>query len=445
MEYAQGKRFKKAFIGYKRSAVDDEMVNLLSQVDTMMRDQENMRSQLDTLAGEKSAVVSERDRLSGSVTSMSAQIVQLEQNLQIAQSTSDNLRMTIEAGNAERNTLQATCDQLRVRDREYAMREREFSELQNSVSSIMSVTKRATDRLFQRAVDNQEQVTTIAGDAAKEVANIRASMSAVRIELNNAMDDLQDRLDRIDATLTGAVHKLVAVKHDNGLQPGAGTTDINAEVERLLSMRAGEVDYAGGKGYSVPVLGPYSAKFLADTSKAVKESGSIDVRKANPSPFDSTKSSIGEANRLLNEPVSYAPAEEAVYEPTEEVSREEKRASMGVSEQKIGFSAEEDYGEFEVVESEPIVCEPVYEEIRPDELFAESTQPIVNSAPMYIGDSVGSQSMSTVQMGSASFTPYEEEPVAEASAPKKVSVESRVKAPTKVKVYYRRPLKAVKR
>lgn len=433
MEYAQGKRFKKALLGYKRSAVDDEMLNLLSQVDMMMRNQENMRSQIDTLSGEKSAAISERDRLSGSVTSMSAQIVQLEQNLQIAQSTSDNLRMTIEAGNAERNTLQNTCEQLRVRDREYAMREREFSELQNSVSSIMSVTKRATDRLFQRAVDNQEQVTGIAGDAAKEVASIRASMSAVRIELNNAMDDLQDRLDRIDATLTGAVHKLVAVKHDNGLHPGAGATDINAEVERLLSMRAGEVDYAGGKGYSVPVLGPYSAKFLADTSKAVKESGTIDVRKVNQSPFDSTKSSIGEANRLLNEPVTFGYTEEE-SEPVEEVSREEKRAAMGVSEQKIGFSAQDEYGQFETTEAEPVSIGYTEEAARPTEIF----EPTENCAPMYVGDSITSTpGVGTMQVGRASFVEYEDEPEQKA-APKRVTVESRAKAPTRVKVYYRR-------
>ncbi len=433
MEYVQGKRFKKALLGYKRSAVDEELINLLGQVDVMMHDQESMKTQLDTLAGEKSAVVTERDRLSGSVTSMSAQIVQLEQNLQIAQSTSDNLRMTIEAGNAERNTLQATCDQLRVRDREYAMREREFTELQNSVSSIMSVTKRATDRLFQRAVDNQEQVTMIAGDAAKEVANIRASMSAVRIELNNAMDDLQDRLDRIDATLTGAVHKLVAVKHDNGLQPGAGSTDINAEVERLLSMRAGEVDYAGGKGYSVPVLGPYSAKFLSDTSKVVKESGSIEVRKSNPSPFDSTKSSIGEANRLLNE-TPYHEAEE----------QEEVQTEVVTAEPKIGFSVDENYGEIETIESDVIAIEPAYETV-PEEIYNESAQEIVSDEPMYIGDSMVTAGGSTLQMGRASFIPYDEEPKAVPAVPKRVTVESRVKTPAKVKVYYRRPAKTIKR
>ncbi len=446
MEYVHGKHFKRAFIGYKRSAVDDEMVSLLNQVDDMMREQEGMRTKIDALEDEKSAVVNERDRLSGSVTSMGAQIVQLEQNLQIAQSTSENLRLTIEAGNAERNTLQATCDQLRVRDREYAMREREFAELQSSVSSIMSVTKRATDRLFQRAVDNQENVTMIAGDAAKEVANIRASMSAVRIELNNAMDDLQDRLDRIDATLTGAVHKLVAVKHDNGLQPGAGATDINAEVERLLSMRAGEVDYAGGKGYSVPVLGPYSAKFLADTSKAVKENGSVDVRKSNPSPFDSTKSSMNEANRLLNENPYYeaAPAEAPQAEDAD-TSREDKRAAMGVPEQRIGFTAEEDYGEFEVIESDVIVTEdPVDNGSATDTVFAGSENTVVSSAPMYIGDSTGASGMSTMQVGRASFIEYDE-PKATPVTPKRVSVESRGKAPAKVKVYYRRPARASKR
>lgn len=440
MDYTDGKRFKRALLGYKRSAVDEEIGQLLGQVDQMVMEQDNMRGQLNNLASEKAAIVSERDRLSGSVASMSAQVVQLEQNLQIAQATSENLRQTIEAGKSERNTLQATCDQLRVRDREYALREREFSELQNSVSSIMSVTKRATDRLFQRAVDNQEQVVKISGDAAKEVANIRADMSAVRIELNNAMDALQDRLDRMDATLTGAVHKLVAVKHDNGLQPGAGSTDINAEVERLLSMRAGEVDYAGGKGYSVPVLGPFSSKFLSDTAKVVNDGG-VEVKKVNPSAFESTKGSISEANRLLE-----GAANPVVYDIPEEEPAAEEPEQM-----RIGFAHEDDSVEFETFESSddaqeaenesaaiplgapyestPSYREPVYFQNENPSVYAQGNA-------MYIGDTMRTISDApSMQMGNASFIPYEQPEVRQTS---RVQVGRRPKQPSKVRVYFKR-------
>lgn len=432
MDYSDGRRFKRALLGYKRSDVDEELNQLLNQVDNMVRDQDVMRGQLNTLSGEKTAIASERDRLSGSVASMSAQVVELEHNLQIAQATSDSLRQTIEAGNSERSALQSTCDQLRVRDREYALREREFSELQSSVSSIMSVTKRATDRLFQRAVDNQEQVVKISGDAAKEVANIRADMSAVRIELNNAMDALQDRLDRMDATLTGAVHKLVAVKHDNGLQPGAGSTDINAEVERLLSMRAGEVDYAGGKGYAVPVLGPYSAKFLADTAKNVNDGSAVEVKKVNPSPFESTKGSITEANRLLESstmPVYAPPVEVPPAPPADEI--------------RIGFS-HNDY-ELEDVpsESEVIPMPAPAETVCEAAPYVEEAAPVVPDAPMPIGDTYGGYNYgcvntTTMQRGCASFVPYDEPmyvPQPQRSVP--VTARRGSRQPAKVRVYYK--------
>lgn len=348
----EGKRFKRSFCGYNRSAVDAEFDKLLSQNDQMLGEKQSLQSQISSLTTEKETINRERTNLSTTVTTMTSQVMELESSLLHARSENDNLMRTIDAHKAENNALQVRFDQLRVRDRDFALREREFAELQSSVSSIMSVTKRATDRLFQKAVDNQERVTQIAGDAAREVAAIRADMSQVREQLNHTLDELQDRIDRVDASLTGAVHKLIAIKHDDGLQLGDNQPDIMSEVDRLLSMRAGEVDFAGGKGYTVPVLGPYSAKFVSDTAQRVsdgrivpaderheavsKEQSPVEVHKANPSPFESTQDSIYEANKLL-ERGGATPQEYYFPQPAQPVQAEPQVQAQPI---QIGFAPE---------------------------------------------------------------------------------------------------------
>lgn len=442
---AEGKRFRRSFIGYNRTAVDEEFDRLLKQVDSMCAEQESMRGQISDLN-------TERDQLSRSVSNMSAQVVQLEQNLTMAQATADNLRMSVDAQTAEKNALIHVCDQLKARDREFSLREREFAELQSSVSSIMSVTKRATDRLFQRAADNQEHITQIAGDAAREVAVIRADMAQVRSELNRVLDELQDRIDRMDASFTNAVHKLVAIKHDTGLQPGHDTTTIDAEVERLLSMRAGEIDYAGGKNYAVPVLGPHSAKFLADTAHAVSdgkplpESGdsepignspvassippgsTIEVRRVNPSPFESTKKSISEANRLMNGAVK------VVSQPAEP-----EPVPVPPAPSRIGFSADDEQRVIETGENITFECAET-EPIAPVDM-ASGVQRDLTAMP--IGDVISELTAPTMHYGVArSYAAVP--PVAAQSAPapvqsvpsaKSVGVTLRSRGRSKVKVF----------
>lgn len=336
-----GKRFRRSLLGYNRDSVDAEFNRLVAQTERLTDEAAELRSKADAIAGERDSISREKSVLSTTVTTMTGQVLELETNLISTRSENESLQRTVEAQRAENNALQLRFDQLRIRDRDFALREREFAELQNSVSSIMSVTKRATDRLFQKAVDNQERVTRIAGDAAREVAVIRGDMSKVRDQLNATLDELQDRIDRVDASLTGAVHKLIAIKHDDGLRPGENQSDITAEVERLLSMRAGEVDFAGGKGYTVPVLGPYSAKFLSDTAARVgdgriaepeREPQTIDVHKAVPTPFESTDDSIVEANNLL-ERSGYTP--EQYYAEPEQPA--EPKAEPAI---QIGFAAE---------------------------------------------------------------------------------------------------------
>jgi len=308
MYVQEGKRFRRSFCGYNRMAVDAEFNRLITQADNLTEERQSLQSQVDTLNAERNSYSREQMLLNNTITTMTSQVMELESSLSHIKNENETLAHEVEAHKAEKNAMQIRFDQLRERDRDFALREREFAELQSSVSSIMSVTKRATDRLFQKVVENQERVTQIAGDAAREVATIRADMANVREQLNQALDEVQDRIDRVDATLTGAVHKLVAIKHDDGLQTSDNQPGILNEVERLLSMRAGEVDNSDGKNYAVPVLGPYSAKFLADTAQRVNDgritpkpnpAAGIEVHRVMPTQFESSDNSILEANKLL--------------------------------------------------------------------------------------------------------------------------------------------------
>jgi len=345
MEYS-GARFRRRFVGYDRSAVDVEFERLLSQVDEEVSRNEELRREISdlreerkdweyakrALEEERTAISRDRASLAESVSSISSKVAELETSLSSAKVANEALQQRVEATTSERNQLQLRLDTVQERNRELTLRERQFDEIEKSVSSIMSVTKRATDRLFQKSVENQENVIRIAGDAAQEAALIRADLTAARDSMNLAFDEFQDRIDKIDASLTGAVHKLVAIKHDSGLRPRNAEATIESEVERLLSLRAGEIDYSDGKGYAVPVLGPYSARFIADTAKKVNSGetegnppyqqaqgqksepahaprtesasqpsdGKPTVRKTYPSNFDSTQASIREANKLLD-------------------------------------------------------------------------------------------------------------------------------------------------
>ncbi len=346
MEYA-GPRFRRRFVGYDRSAVDMEFDKLLSQVDEEVEKNEELRREIKdlkeerrdweyakrTLEEERSAISRDRASLAESVSSISGKVAELENSLSSAKVANEALQNKIDATASEKNQLQLRLDTVQERNRELTLRERQFDEIEKSVSSIMSVTKRATDRLFQKSVENQENVIRIAGDAAQEAAMIRADLTAARDEMNVAFDEFQDRIDKIDASLTGAVHKLVAIKHDSGLKPKNAEATIESEVERLLSMRAGEVDYSDGKGYAVPVLGPYSAKFISDAAKKVNsgeiegnppyaqgtargeapharpgtdsqddgDKSPVEIKKTFPGLFESSDASIKEANRLLDD------------------------------------------------------------------------------------------------------------------------------------------------
>ena len=343
MDYS-GNRFRRRFVGYDRNAVDMEFDKLISQVDEEAEKNEQLKREIDslkeerrdweyakrTLEEERTAISRDRASLAESVSSISGKVAELENNLSSAKVANEALQNKIDATTSEKNQLQLRLETVQERNRELTLRERQFDEIEKSVSSIMSVTKRATDRLFQKSVENQENVIRIAGDAAQEAAIIRADLTAARDDMNLAFDELQDRIDKIDASLTGAVHKLVAIKHDSGLKPKNSDATLESEVERLLSMRAGEVDYSDGKGYAVPVLGPYSAKFISDTAKKVN-SGEVEgnparqqnpsqkeppharpdsaeskpdskplVKKSYPSNFESSDASIKEANKILD-------------------------------------------------------------------------------------------------------------------------------------------------
>jgi|GEM_PF-1644455 len=454
MNVQEGKRFRRSFYGYNRAAVDAEFGRLISQTDTLIGERETMQSQISALNEDKDYLHREQARLNASLTTSTTQIVELESSLARAKGENDSLSRAVEAHKAENNALQLRCEQLRERDRDFSMREREFAELQGSVSSIMSVTKRAADRLFQKAVDNQEQVTQIAGDAAREVAAIRADMNRVREQLNEALDMVQDRIDRVDASLTGAVHKLVAIKHDDGLQIGDQRPNILDEVEHLLNLRAGEADGS----YTVPALGPYSAKLVADTAQRVNDGRitakpsaweGVEVKKVIPGSFSSSEDSMLEANKLLErggvsadeyydahpqfvpQPVEHedAPAEEAKQEigfapepewddaPAEDADAIPMPAPAQFSQSRIGFADpdEEPIFETEYTEENGNGGYSSNDYYQPDQIestpvsggfFDRGVSGPYAAGPMFVGDTTRGTVSS---YGSYSFQPYEEE------------------------------------
>lgn len=464
MNVQEGKRFRRSFYGYNRAAVDAEFGRLIAQTDTLIGERENMQTQITALNEDRDFLNREQARLNASLSTSTTQIVELESSLARAKGENDTLARSVEAHKAENNALQLRCEQLRERDRDFSMREREFAELQSSVSSIMSVTKRAADRLFQKAVDNQEQVTQIAGDAAREVAAIRADMNRVREQLNEALDMVQDRIDRVDASLTGAVHKLVAIKHDDGLQMGDQRPSILDEVEHLLNLRAGEADGA----YTVPALGPYGAKMVADTAQRVNDGritakasawDGVEVKKVAPGPFSSSEDSILEANKLLErggvsaaeyydanpqlvpQPIEHE--EEEVQDSFDKAAESDEWNDVPASDEaaipmpappsfnqsRIGFTAsfeEENEGEYNYDAEEqqdfaqndyssndyyqPEQVNPI---AAPGGFFDRATSGPRAAGPMFVGD----VTRGTVSnYGSYSFQPYDDLPVIEEPA-----------------------------
>ncbi len=448
MSIQEGKRFRRSFYGYNRAAVDAEFGRLISQTDTLIGERETMQSQISALNEDKDFLHREQARLNASLSTSTTQIVELESSLARAKGENDSLSRAVEAHKAENSALQLPCEQLRERDRDFSMREREFAELQGSVSSIMSVTKRAADRLFQKAVENQEQVTQIAGDAAREVAAIRADMNRVREQLNEALDMVQDRIDRVDASLTGAVHKLVAIKHDDGLQMGDQRPSILDEVEHLLNLRAGETDGA----YSVPALGPYGAKLVADTAQRVNDGritakpspwDGVEVKKVIPGSFSSSESSMLEANKLLERggvsaeeyyeanpqfvPQPIEPAEEPDAEigfapetddgwqsaPAEDVAIPmpapgQSRIGFADPDREDDYEQPEDSGYFDggfAPAEQP--AQPVHIDTNPVSggFFDHGSSAPYAGGSMFVGDVTGG---SVRSYGSYSFQPYEE-------------------------------------
>lgn len=294
-EFRGDKRFKGAIFGYDRPSVDEEFERLTAKTDELESSVGELEQKIKGLAEEKDNYNRERISMSEAVNSMSGKMFEMESGLMSSRTENASLQRSLEAQRSEANAMRIRFEQLRERDRDYTLREREFAELQSSVASIMSVTKRATDQVFQKAVDSQEKVAQVAGDAAKEVAAIRSDVSQVRQQLNRTLDDLQDRIDRMDAALTGAVHKLVAVKHSDGLKFDASQPSVMFEVERLLSSSGGTAP-----------LGPYGSKFLSDTAKRVTDgrlvhtdNGVVETHSAAPGSFESTEESVLEAKNLL--------------------------------------------------------------------------------------------------------------------------------------------------
>ncbi|MBQ6569161.1 MAG: hypothetical protein IJL87_02785 [Clostridia bacterium] len=172
----------------------------------------------------------------------------------------------------EKRSLEKDVAELREKESEFMEKNERFEEVERSVSSIMSVTQRASEKVFDEAQSQREVVAGVVSDAADQIVSLRNDIVSVRENMNKALGELQDRLDTIDKTLVSSVTRLVSVKHDV-LKSGSSAADIHNEVERLLELASRNMDITTSTGqYRVPTLGQFGASLVSESAAKVVNS-----------------------------------------------------------------------------------------------------------------------------------------------------------------------------
>ena len=172
---------------------------------------------------------------------------------------------------AEKEALAKDVAELRVKESEFQEKNERFEEVERSVSSIMSVTARASEKVFDGAQSQRQEVASVVSEAADQIVSLRNDIVAVRENMNRVLGELQDRLDVIDKTLVGSVTRLVSVKHDV-LNSGSSAADIHNEVDRLLELANKNIDIESGAQYRVPSLGKFGSSLVSEAAAKVVNS-----------------------------------------------------------------------------------------------------------------------------------------------------------------------------
>lgn len=173
---------------------------------------------------------------------------------------------------SEKEELQKTIRELRRKEAELEKRNEEFNEVERSVSSIMSVTQRASDKLYEDATLQRQKIADIASNTAQEIAKLRQDIINVRQNMNGVLGELQNRLDIIDKTLTGTVSNLISVKNEVLNNSVSSAADIQNEVDQLLKLASKDIDILPVSKYKVPDLGQYSSSLITSSAAKVMNS-----------------------------------------------------------------------------------------------------------------------------------------------------------------------------
>lgn len=173
---------------------------------------------------------------------------------------------------SEKEELMKTIRDLRIKEAELEKRNDEFNEVERSVSSIMSVTQRASDKMYEDASLQRQKIADIASDTAQEIARLRQDILNVRQNMNGVLGELQNRLDIIDKTLTGTVSSLVSVKNEVLNNTVSSAADIQNEVDQLLKLASKDIDILPVSKYKVPDLGQYSSSLITSSAAKVMNS-----------------------------------------------------------------------------------------------------------------------------------------------------------------------------
>jgi len=171
----------------------------------------------------------------------------------------------------EKFELEKNVEELRKKEIEFNEKNSRFEEVERSVSSIMGVTQRASERVFEEANSQKHQVAEIVSETADQIAGLRQEISDVRNNMNRVIDELQERLNTVDKALVSSVSRLVSVKNDV-LNKSSSPLDIKLEVERLLNIAGRDIDITPGFSGSTPSVGQTGANMISESAAKVMNS-----------------------------------------------------------------------------------------------------------------------------------------------------------------------------
>lgn len=233
--------FQRGFLGYRKKDVDEKF-------DSIKKD----------FLAEKEKLEQEKEQLVEEI----AELTQKQNELKVIQEQIEQSYSELEQKN---ELLSETNSRLSERDECY-------EEVAKSVTSIMSLTQRTSEKMYEDAIEKKNLVASIAFETAGKVVGIRQEVVDIRKSLDKQYNELQMRLDSVDAIITSAVSNLVTIKNEI-LDASIGTPgNVQEEIDQLLQYAQNSIGVDPSSRYRIPEIGRYSTTLITDSAAKVMDS-----------------------------------------------------------------------------------------------------------------------------------------------------------------------------